>query len=86
MEPRQKKKNKISNFGTFFLYTQILNSLSLNLKKDQLYLDYPIICVWHFTERIVYIYNRSPMYFHFYHVVYVNMLSFQLLVALHYLA
>ena len=66
------KKNKISNFGTFFLYTQILfTTLSLNLKKDKsqektfIFMDYPIICFWHF-ERI-YIYNRSkePMYFHF---------------------
>ena len=72
VEPRQ--KNKISNFGTFFLYTQILFttlSLSLNLKKDKsqektfIFMDYPIIYFWHF-ERI-YIYNRSkePMYFHF---------------------
>ena len=69
-EPRQ--KNKISNFGTFFLYTQILfTTLSLYLKKDKsqektfIFMDYPIICFWHF-ERI-YIYNRSkePMYFHF---------------------
>ena len=69
MEPRQ--KNKISNFGTFFRYTQILLPLSLSLKKDKsqektfMFMDYPIICVWHF-ERI-YIYNRSKelMYFHF---------------------
>ena len=34
-------------------------------------MDYPIICVWHFEH--IYVYNRSkePMYFHFYHVVYV---------------
>ena len=44
-------ENKISNFGTFFLYTQILfTTLSLNLKKDKsqektfIFMDYPIIC------------------------------------------
>ena len=70
MEPRQ--KNKISNFGTFFPYTQILfTTLSLNLKKDKsqektfIFMDYPIVCFWHFGR--IYIYNRSkePMYFHF---------------------
>ena len=70
VEPRQ--KNKISNFGTFFRYTQILLPLSLSIwKKDKsqektfIFMDYPIIYLWHF-ERI-YIYNRSkePMYFHF---------------------
>ena len=53
------KKNKISNFGTFFHYTQILFttlSLSLNLKKDKsqektfIFMDYPIICFWHFVR------------------------------------
>ena len=53
VEPRQ--KNKISNFGTFFPYTQILfTTLSLYLKKDKsqektfVFMDYPIICFWHF--------------------------------------
>ena len=34
-------------------------------------MDYPIIYFWHFEH--IYVYNRSkePMYFHFYHVVYV---------------
>ena len=70
VEPRQ--KNKISNFGTFFLYTQILfTTLSLYLKKDKsqektfIFMDYPTICFWHFEH--IYIYNRSkePTYFHF---------------------
>ena len=71
MEPRQ--KNKISNFGTFSLYTQIFvyHSLSLYLKKDKsqektfIFMDYPIIYFWHFEH--IYVYNRSKelMYFHF---------------------
>ena len=70
MEPRQ--KNKISNFGTFFRYTQILLPLSLSIwKKDKsqektfIFMDYPIIYFWHFEH--IYVYNRSkePMYFHF---------------------
>ena len=58
VEPRQ--ENKISNFGTFFLYTQILfTTLSLNLKKDKsqektfIFMDYPII---YFDTLNVYIY------------------------------
>ena len=65
-------KKMISNFGTFFLYTQILfTTLSLNLKKDKsqektfIFMDYPIIYLWHFDH--IYVYNRSKelMYFHF---------------------
>ena len=45
-------ENKISNFGTFFLYTQIsFTTLSLSIwKKDKrqektfIFMDYPIIC------------------------------------------
>ena len=58
VEPRQ--KNKISNFGTFSLYTQILfTTLSLNLKKDKsqektfIFMDYPIIYSWHFEHVYV---------------------------------
>ena len=70
-EPRQ--KNKISNFGTFSLYTQtiVYHSLSLYLKKDKsqektfIFMDYPIIYFWHFEH--IYVYNRSKelMYFNF---------------------
>ena len=76
MEPRQ--KNKISNFGTFFRYTQILLPLSLSIwKKDKsqektfIFMDYPIIYLWHFERIYVYDRSKEPIYFHFYHVVYV---------------
>ena len=70
VEPRQ--KNKISNFGTFFpLHPNfVYHSLSIwkrikAKKRHFLFVDYPIICFWHFES--IYIYNRSkePMYFHF---------------------
>ena len=62
VEPRQ--KNKISNFGTFFLYTQILfTTLSLSIwkrikaRKRHLHSWTILLYVWHFTERIyIYIY------------------------------
>ena len=48
VEPRQ--KNKISNFGTFFRYTQILLPLSLSICKSQektfIFMDYPIIYLY----------------------------------------
>ena len=64
-------ENKISNFGTFFLYTQILfTTLSLNLKKDKSqkrHLYSWTVLLYVFDTLNVYIYNRSkePMYFHF---------------------
>ena len=63
---------KISNFGTFSLYTQFLLPLSLSIwkrikaKKRHLY-SWTILLYdfWHFEH--IYVYNRSkePMYFHF---------------------
>ena len=75
-----KKKNKISNFGTFFRYTQILLPLSLSIwkkrikaKKRHLYSWTILLYVFDTLNVYIYIYNRSKelMYFHFYHVVYV---------------
>ena len=94
-KPRQ--KNKISNFGTFFPYTQIFvyHSLSLNLKKDKsqektvIFMDYPIICVWHFIERIciyITVVKNLCIFILPCGLCYYFMLSFQLLFALHYLA
>ena len=95
VEPRQ--KNKISNFGTFFLYTQILfTTLSLSIwkrikaKKRHLY-------SW---TILLYIFDTLNVYIYIYITVVKNlcifilpcglcyyfMLSFQLLFALHYLA
>ena len=74
VEPCQ--KNKISNFGTFFLYTQIsFTTLSLSIwrrtkvRKEFTFVDCPIICFWH-SER-VYICSKGIYVFSFYHVVYV---------------
>ena len=61
VEPRQ--KNKISNFGTFSFYTQILfTTLSLSIwkgiksqEKTFIFMDYPIIYFWHFEHIYIYI-------------------------------
>ena len=70
VEPRQ--KNKISNFGTFFRYTQILLPLSLSIwkgikaRKRHLY-SWTILLDIFDILNVLYIYNRSkePMYSHF---------------------
>ena len=71
-------KNKISNFGAIFLYTQILYttlSLSLNLKKNKSRKDIYIrglpnyYMFWHFES--VYNCSKGIHVFLCYHVVYV---------------
>ena len=92
------KKNKISNFGTFFLYTQILfTTLSLNLKKDKAKKRH--LYSW---TILLYIFDTLNVYIYIYIYItvvknlcifilpcglcYYFMLSFQLLFALHHLA
>ena len=87
------KKNKISNFGTFFLHTQILfTTLSLYLKKDKsqektfIFMDYPIICFWHFERIYITVVKNLCIFILPCGLCYYSMLSFQILFALHYLA
>ena len=90
-----KKKNKISNFGTFFLYIQILfTTLSLSIwkrmkaKKRHLY-SWTIL-LYVFDTLNVYIYitvvKNLCIFILPCGLCYYFMLSFQLLFALHYLA
>ena len=90
------KKNKISNFGTFSLYTQILLPLSLSIwkrikaKKRHLYSWTILLYIFDILNVYIYIYitvvknlciSILPC-----GLCYYSMLSFQLLFALHYLA
>ena len=93
VEPRQ--KNKISNFGTFFLYTQILfTTLSLSIwkriKARKRHLHSWTILLYVFDTLNVYIYITVVKNLRIFilpsGLCYYFMLSFQLLFALHYLA
>ena len=93
VEARQ--KNKISNFGTFFLYTQILfTTLSLSIwkriKARKRHLYSWTILLYVFDTLNVYIYitvvKNLCIFILPCGLCYYSMLSFQLLFALHYLA
>ena len=93
VEPRQ--KNKISNFGTFFLYTQILfTTLSLSIwkrikaKKRHLYSWTILLYVFDTSDVYIYItvVKNQCIFILPCGLCYYFMLSFQLLFALHYLA